>query len=193
MIHNISLMKQIMENSDIIPLPLVYPPNDIFKKKALPVKVVDEEIRSIINRMHKTMVVEKAIGIGANMVGILKSIAIVQLSELEAPLFLVNPEILWRSEEMQVFEEASLCFPGISAKISRSKVIEVSYLDYHGKTQHLKAEDFLATVIQHEVDYLNGKIFLDYLSKLKRDTLMKKMYKYMTLNVPHVHSSDCRH
>jgi len=83
----------------------------------------------------------------------------------------------------QVFEEASLCFPGIAAKITRSKEIEISYLDYHGKSQHLKAEGFLATVIQHEIDYLNGRIFLDYLSKLKREMLIKKMYKYMSSNV----------
>jgi len=76
-----------MQNSDIIPFSLVYPPNDIFKKKAIPVKVVDEEIRVIINGMHKTMLVEKGIGIGANMVGILKSIAIVQLSAKENASF----------------------------------------------------------------------------------------------------------
>lgn len=89
--------------------------------------------------------------------------------------------------------ERSLSFPGIEAPITRSKAIKINYLDYHGNKQELEAQDFLATVIQHEVDYLNGKVFLDHLSKLKRDTLLKKMLKYIKMHPPHVHGSSCRH
>lgn len=177
----------------IQPLPLIYAPNDIFKKKAIPVEVVDDELRGIVDRMIKTLSSEQAVGIGANMVGILKRIAIAQEKHEGAPLILINPEILWKSKETQTFEEASLCFPGISSEITRPRAIKISYLDYEGTKQETEAEGFLATIIQHEIDYLDGRVFLDYLSKLKRDMLMKKMQKHMAMYPPHIHTPHCKH
>ena len=176
-------------------LPLVYAPDPIFRQKAEPVDVVDDTLRATIDAMFETLEFEKAVGIGANMVGLLKRIAIVNMHEndVSKPYTFINPEITWRSEDMQEFEEASLCFPGISAVIKRPNAIKVDYLDYDGNKQQLEAEGFFATVIQHEVDYLDGITFLDHLSKLKRDMLLKKMKKHMKQHPPHVHGPGCRH
>jgi peptide deformylase len=179
----------------IKPLPLVYAPNEIFKKKALVVSTVDDEIRLTVDRMIKTLETEKAVGIGANMVGLLKRIVVVDLHEngVSNPQVFINPEIIYKSQELQTFEEASVCFPGIAAEISRPAIIKLKYLDYQGSMCTLEASGFLATVLQHEIDYLDGKIFLDYLSKMKSDMLLKKMQKYIKMHPPHVHSSNCRH
>jgi len=176
-------------------LQLVYAPNKIFKEHAQPVERVDGEVRLLADKMLAILYVEGAIGLGANMVGLLKRIAVIDLQEdgVRNPRIFINPEIIWYSEETQVFEERSLCFPGIAAEVTRPKAIRLSYLDYDGKSCELEAEGFLATVIQHEVDYLDGKIFLDYLSKLKRDTLLKRMEKHMKMHPPHVHGAGCRH
>lgn len=176
-------------------LQLVYAPNPIFKQKALPVNKVDDEIRMLVDQMLNTVYVEGGIGIGGNMVGILKRIVVIDLQEnrLRNPRIFINPEITWYSKEMQTFKEASLCFLGIDADITRPKTIKMNYLDYDGNFQEIEADGFLATVIQHEVDYLNGKIFLDHLSKLKRDHLIKKMEKHIKMHPPHIHGAGCRH
>lgn len=161
-------------------LPLIYAPNPVFKKKAALVTQVDDRIRSIIDRMFATMYHENAIGMGANMVGILERIVVVDLNEEDEPqpYAFINPEITETSEELQEFEEASICFPGIRAVIQRPSRIVVRYLDPHGNSQEMQAAGFLATVIQHEIDYLNGIVFLDYCSPMQRNRLMKKMIKY---------------
>ncbi len=174
---------------------LVYAPHPIFKMKAEPVAEVNDDIRMLVDDMFETMYFEGAVGMGANMVGVLARIAIVDLQKdgVRKPYTFINPEITWRSEEMQTFKEGSLCFPGIDADITRPKSIKISYTDYDGNKQELKAEDSLATVIQHEVDYLEGVTYLDYLSKMKRDMLLKKMQKRMKLHPPHVHGEHCNH
>lgn len=179
----------------IKPLPLVYAPNEIFKKRALVVETVDDEIRLTVDRMIKTLETESAVGLGANMVGILKRIVVIDFREnsISNPQVFINPEIIYKSQELQTFEEASVCFPGIVAEISRPKKIKIKYLDYQGSAHELEASSFLASVLQHEIDYLDGKIFLDYLSKMKSDMLLKKMQKYIKMHPPHVHSSSCRH
>ncbi len=165
-------------------LRLVYAPNKIFKQLAKPVELVNDEIKVLIDQMLSTMYVEKAVGLGANMVGVLKRIVVVDLQEegILKPYIFINPEITWLSNEHQTFTEASVCFPGIEAKITRPQSITLNYLDYEGKSKELQASGYFSTVIQHEIDYLNGKVFLDYLSKLKRDTLLKKMQKHIGLN-----------
>lgn len=176
-------------------LQLVYAPNDVFKAKAEPVKEVNDEIRALIDKMLNTIYHEQAVGLGANMVGILKRIAVVDMQPegKKMPFTFINPEITWRSDEMQTFTEGSLCFPGITANITRPKAIKVRFLDYLGNSQEIEADGFFATVIQHECDYLDGKVFLDYLSKMKRDLLTAKMLKFMRLHPPHVHSASCKH
>jgi peptide deformylase len=176
-------------------LPLIYAPNPIFKMKAEPITVVDDSIRRLVDDMFATVYFEGALGLGANMVGILKRIAVVDLQEkgVKSPLTFINPVITWSSDEMQTCNERSLSFPGVFADVSRPKAIKISYLDYFGKEQELEANGFLSTVIQHEVDYLNGKVFLDYISKMKRDVLMRKMQKYLKNHTPHIHGPHCHH
>jgi peptide deformylase len=176
-------------------LSLVYAPNKIFKQKAEIVDVVDDSIKETVDAMLHVMYAEGAVGIGANMVGVLKRIAVLDLREnnIRSPYVLINPEIIWFSEDKQTFKEASLCFPGINAEVTRPRSIIVTYLDSQGDAQKLECEGFLATVIQHEVDYLNGIVFLDYLSKMKRDLLLAKMAKHIKMHPPHVHTEHCRH
>ena len=176
-------------------LSIIYAPNDIFKKKAEVVTEVNDEIRSIADEMLRVMYLEKAIGIGANMVGLLKRIAVIDLQQnnQRSPLILINPEIIFSSAETQVFMEASISFPGIEAEITRPKTIKVKYTDYDGNEQELEAQGLLSSVIQHEMDYLDGKVFLNYLSKMKQDLLIKKMLKFIKLNPPHVHGAHCNH
>lgn len=176
-------------------LQLVYAPNAIFRKKALPVEAVNDRVRALIGQMFEVLQIENGIGLGANMVGLLERIVVINMWERDKLLTysMVNPEIIESSKETRVFEEASLSFPGISAKIARPKQIKVKYLDYHGNQQILEADNFLSTVVQHEIDYLDGKIFLDYLSKIKRDMLINKMKKYMKNHPPHIHTRFCSH
>lgn len=176
-------------------LSIVYAPNEIFKKKAEIIAEVNDEIRLLASEMLKVMYMEHAIGLGSNMVGILKRIAVVDLQQngTRSPMVFINPEITYFSKETQTFMEASISFPGIEAEITRPKVIKVKYLDLAGNLQELEAEGKLAAVIQHEVDYLDGKVFLNYLSKMKQDLLMKKMLKFIKLNPPHIHGAHCNH
>ncbi|MEH6477674.1 MAG: peptide deformylase [Sneathiella sp.] len=160
-------------------LPLVIAPSPVFKQKADKVLVVDESVRQIISDMFATLYAEKGLGLGANMVGILKQIIVIDLAEggVRAPIAMINPVILNASIEVQTFNEASLSFPGIAADITRPSKISVEYLDENGDQQILEASGFLATVIQHEMDYLQGRTFLDHLSRTKRDTLARKYQK----------------
>ena len=176
-------------------LQIIHAPNPIFRQKAAPVAAVTDETRALVDAMFATMQLEQAVGLGANMVGILQRIAVVDLHEngISKPYCFINPEIFWRSEETQTFEEASLSFAGISAEITRPKVIKLRYLDRDGAAQELAAEGFFACVIQHEVDYLDGITFLDHLSKMKRDMLTKKMLKHIKMYPPHVHGAHCNH
>lgn len=144
--------------------------------------------------MLDTMYFEGAVGLGANMVGIKTRIVVIDLrSEDSRPYVMINPKITYFSKEKADFEEASISFPGISAVISRPEKIKVSYQDIEGIYCDIDADGFLARVIQHEVDYLDGKVFLDYLSKLKQDMLIKKMQKYIKNHPPHVHGAHCHH
>lgn len=176
-------------------LQLVYAPDPIFAQEAAPIEAVTDEIRQLADDMLETLAHEKAVGIGANMVGELKQIAVVDLCEdgVSKPYVFINPEITWRSDEMAENEEASLCFVAISAVVQRPKAIKLRYLDYDGAPQELAADGFLACVIQHEIDYLHGVTFLDHLSKMKREMLLKKMRKYIKAHPPHVHGPGCSH
>ncbi|MDG1287870.1 MAG: peptide deformylase [Rickettsiales bacterium] len=176
-------------------LSLIYAPDPIFKQTAERVDAVTDETRRIIDDMFETVEHEKAVGIGANMVGVLKRLAVVDLQEggISKPYAFINPEIFWYSDEQQEHEEASICFLGIAAKVKRPATIKLRYLDYEGQSQALEATGFFASVIQHEVDYLDGITFLDHLSKLKRDMLLKKMKKHLKHHPPHVHGTNCNH
>lgn len=161
-------------------LPLVLGPNPIFKQKAEPLQSVDADAVTTANDMLETLYKHEGLGIAGNMVGILKRIIVIDLQEegVKMPYLMFNPEIVKSSDETQTMMEASLCFPGAGTDITRPKEITVTFLDKDGKAQTLITSDLMAQVIQHEVDYLNGKTFLDFLSSMKRNIQIKKTKKH---------------
>lgn len=161
-------------------LKLIYGPDPIFSEMARPVTLFDQTLQILTQDMLETLYVEKAVGLGANMVGILQRIIVIDLQQdgFRDPKIMINPVITKQSDDTQCHEEASVCFPAIRAKITRPRKITLTYQDCNSLQHDLTAEDYLATVIQHEVDYLNGVIFLDYLSPLKRRILLKKTRKF---------------
>lgn len=160
-------------------LPLVIAPNPVFRQKAEKIDVVDDSVRGQIKQMFETLYHENGIGLGANMVGLLKQIIVIDMKDGGdgSPIAMINPQILTQSDELQSFTEASLSFPGISADIARPAHIQVVYMNEQGDACALEAAGFFAAVIQHEMDYLKGKTFLDHLSRTKRDGLMRKYKK----------------
>jgi len=155
-------------------------PDPILKKKSLPIENVDSSVKKLMDDMLETMYAAPGIGLAAVQVGVLKRVVVIDLSKKEekkTPLFFVNPEIISTSEEQVSYEEGCLSIPNQFAEIKRPNRCHVKYLDYNGKKKDLKADGLLATCIQHEIDHLNGILFIDYLSKLKKDLILKKVIK----------------
>lgn len=176
-------------------LQLTMGPDPIFRKHAETVTEFGPELASLADQMLEVLYREKGIGLGANMVGILKRIIVVdlQIDGNRQPLVCINPEMISCSKEKAKNEEASLCFPGIRAVIERPSSIKIKYQDTDGAPHELEADGWLATVIQHEMEYLEGKTFLDNLSKLKQERLVKKMLKEQKNAHLHCHDPNCGH
>ena len=156
-------------------------PDPILRKKCQPIENVDDELRKLMKDMLETMYKAPGIGLAAIQVGILKRVVVVDISKDDQekhPLFFVNPEITYRSKETSVYEEGCLSLPGQFAEIERPAECHLKYIDFNGKEKELKADGLLSTCIQHEVDHLNGVLFIDYLSKLKKDMIIKKLLKH---------------
>tara|TARA_E500000178_G_C16843744_1_gene671833 strand:- start:35 stop:556 length:522 start_codon:yes stop_codon:yes gene_type:complete len=156
-------------------------PDPILRKKCQPIENVDDELRKLMKDMLETMYKAPGIGLAAIQVGILKRVVVVDISKDDQekhPLFFVNPEITYRSKETSVYEEGCLSLPGQFAEIERPAECHLKYIDFNGKEKELKADGLLSTCIQHEVDHLNGVLFIDYLSKLKKDMIIKKLIKH---------------
>jgi len=171
-------------------LNILYGPSPLFKEKAAPLGQIGAEEQQLASDMLETLYDYRGIGLAAPMVGISKRVIVVDLQQegVRMPFIMFNPEITWRSKDETINEEASLSFPGISAEIKRPKSIKLTYQDKQGTQKELEASDWFATVIQHEMDYLEGRIYLDHLSKMKRDRLLKKMQKTVK---QHQHQSSC--
>ena len=155
-------------------------PDPILRKKCEALETVDADTKKLMDDMLETMYAAPGIGLAAIQVGNLKRLVVIDISKAEEkkkPIFLINPEILHRSKKTSVYEEGCLSLPGQFAEIERPSECIVKYIDYDGKEKELKAEGLLATCIQHEVDHLNGVLFIDYLSKLKKDMIIKKLVK----------------
>ena len=155
-------------------------PDPILRKKCEPLERVDIDTKKLMDDMLETMYAAPGIGLAAVQVGILKRLIVIDISkgeEKKKPLFLINPKIIQQSKKTSVYEEGCLSIPGLFAEIERPAECTLKYIDYHGKEKELKAEGLLATCIQHEVDHLNGVLFIDYLSKLKKDMIIKKLVK----------------
>ena len=156
-------------------------PDPILRKKCEPLEKVDDNVRKLMNEMLDIMYEAPGIGLAAIQIGILKRLVVIDISkekEKKDPLFLINPEIMSRSETKSVYEEGCLSLPGQFAEVERPSECILKYLDLDGKEKNLKAKGLLSTCIQHEVDHLDGVLFIDYLSKLKKDMIIKKLIKH---------------
>lgn len=161
-------------------LNIVKEPDPILRKKSTNIDIVDKSVQKLMNDMLETMYHAPGIGLAACQIGILKKIIVIDLAKEEQPknpIFIVNPKIVWKSDNLVVREEGCLSIPGYFAEISRPNECTLEYQDFHGKAKKLEAKDLLATCIQHEVDHCNGILFIDYLSKLKKDMIVKKLNK----------------
>jgi len=155
-------------------------PNSILRMKSLLVDKVDIELQKLMDDMLETMYAAPGIGLAAIQVGIPKRVIVLDIAQKDGPknpLFFVNPEIIEKSENNLTYEEGCLSVPGQFAEIDRPDKCYIKYLDYHGQPQEIRAEGMLATCIQHEIDHLEGILFIDYLSKLKKSMIVKKLSK----------------
>jgi len=160
--------------------PIIWAPDPILKTKCDPVAAVDDAVRALMDDMLDTMYAAPGIGLAAPQIGVTKRVIVVDVSEKDepkAPICLANPEILWIAEETGVHEEGCLSIPDLYADVERPVAVKVAYLDRDGAKQEMEAEGLLAICLQHEIDHIDGILFTDHLSPLKRNMIMKKMVK----------------
>ena len=160
--------------------PILVEPNKILRQISKPVEKVTKDERDLMDDMLDTMYAANGIGLAAIQIGIPKRIIVMDLSkdpEKKEPRYFVNPVIKNKNPKKATYEEGCLSVPNQFAKIDRPSKCDVEYLDYNGKKQILEADGLLATCIQHEMDHLEGILFIDYLSKLKKSIIIKKLSK----------------
>jgi peptide deformylase len=161
-------------------LPIVTIPDPILRKVAIPVERMDEDLRRLMDDMLATMYDAPGIGLAAPQVGISRRLIIMDPAKDEAPkepLIMVNPEIIALGQVMRLHEEGCLSIPDITAEIERPAAVRVRFIDRAGKPAEMELEGIRSTILQHEIDHLNGVLFIDYLSRLKRDMIVKKFTK----------------
>ncbi len=158
-------------------------PNKILREKSLRVENVNKDIQQLMDDMLETLYAAPGIGLAAIQVGVAKRVIVMDINRdrdkepKKNPIYFVNPEIVWKSEDKFTYEEGCLSVPNQFAEIDRPKQCNVKYLDYNGQAQELKADGLLSICIQHEIDHLEGILFIDYLSKLKKEMIIKKLSK----------------
>ena len=160
--------------------PILTEPNKILRQVSIPVEAVGKEEQNLMDDMLETMYFANGIGLAAIQIGVPKRIIVMDLSKDEnkkEPRYFVNPIILNKDVLKSTYEEGCLSVPDQFAEIDRPKKCDIEYLDYNGEKKILKAEGLLATCIQHEMDHLEGILFIDYLSKLKKSIIIKKLSK----------------
>lgn len=159
-------------------------PDEVLRQKCDKITAVDDELRHFLDDMLETMYVDKGCGLAAPQVGCTKRIIVVDPNpsdeDLSArrPMYLINPEIIWHSEETVFFNEGCLSLPDQRADVERFEKVRVRYIDYDGVEQEILADDLLAIILQHEIDHLDGILYIDHLSRLKRTRLLHKLEKY---------------
>ena len=165
--------------------PIVEVPDPLLRQKSTPVEKVDDEIRALIADMFETMYAAPGIGLAAIQVGVPKRLLVIDLQEeqgedgkpVREPRVFINPEILESSEELQVYSEGCLSVPDQYADVERPAVVHARWMDEHGNRHEERLEGLLATCLQHEMDHLEGVLFIDHLSRLKREMILKKLAK----------------
>ncbi len=155
-------------------------PDTRLRMKSEPVAAIDSEVRALIDDMFETMYDAPGIGLAAIQIGIPKRVVTLDLAkkdEPKAPQVFINPEVVWSAEEKSVYEEGCLSIPEYYEEVERPNAVRVKFLDREGKPQEIAASGLLATCLQHEIDHINGVLFIDHISKLKRDMVVKKFKK----------------
>lgn len=161
-------------------LPIILLPDPVLRRVADPIAAIDDEVRRLADDMLETMYAAPGVGLAAPQVNISRRLIVLDVSEKEEekqPFVMINPKIVRASEEPNVHEEGCLSIPDVRVDIERPADIVVQYLDRDGKPQELEADDLLATCIQHEIDHLDGRLLIDYMSRLKRDMVVRRFKK----------------
>jgi len=164
--------------------PIITAPDQRLREISKPVSGVDDELRALMDDMMETMYAAPGIGLAAIQIGVPLRVIVMDLAgedEEPAPRYFVNPEILDPSEDLNIHEEGCLSVPDFYEEVERPAQCRVKYLDYDGKEQILETDGMLATCIQHEIDHLEGVLFVDHLSRLKRQRILKKLKKEQRL------------
>jgi peptide deformylase len=155
-------------------------PDKRLRLKSEPVKAIDKPLRALIDDMFETMYAAPGIGLAAIQIGVPKRVVTLDLAkkdEPKAPQVFINPEVVWASDDKATYEEGCLSIPEYYEEVERPKAVKVKFLDLELKAQEIEAEGLLATCLQHEIDHINGVLFIDHISKLKRTMVMKKFKK----------------
>ena len=168
-------------------LPILEAPNPVLRTISTPVEAIDDELQQLIDDMFETMYAAPGIGLAAIQVGVPKRLLVMDLQEPESdeedappvknPRVFINPQILEGSEQLSIYNEGCLSVPDQFAEVERPATVRVSWLDREGRIHEQTLDGLLATCLQHEMDHLNGVLFIDHLSRLKRDMLLKKLEK----------------
>ena len=172
-------LKLVVTSEDMAVLQILHHPDSRLRQKAQPVTQFDAPLQKLIEDMFETMYDAPGVGLAANQVGVPKRLAVMDCAEKDAPpqpMVIINPLVVEISDE-QTMEEGCLSVPGYSDTIKRYNRLRMKALDRHGKPFELEAEGLMAQAIQHEIDHLDGKLFVDYLSSLKRERIKKKLLK----------------
>lgn len=160
--------------------PLIILPDPVLRQQSLPVETLDADVRRLADDMLETMYDAPGIGLAAIQIGVPRQMLVIDVSkegEEKQPLVFINPKILTTSDERSVYEEGCLSIPDYYAEVERPATITVEYIDLDGKKLTAKADGLLATCLQHEIDHLNGVLFIDHISKLKREMVIRKFTK----------------
>ena len=168
-------------------LPIIVAPDPRLKQVAKPVERVDGEVRRLMDDMLETMHQAPGIGLAAPQVGVLKRVLVIDIAkegEDPQPYRMANPELVWVSDEDAVYEEGCLSLPDHYAEVTRPGAIRVRYLDHENEIREMEADGLLATCIQHEMDHLEGILFVDHLTALKRNMILRKLLKAKKSNTP---------
>ena len=162
-------------------LPIITLPDPVLRKKSAPVETVDDDVRGLANSMLETMYAAPGIGLAAVQLGVLRRLIVLDTVKGEDvprnPIVLINPEILFSGDTPRIHEEGCLSIPRMYAEVERPALVRVRYVDLEGKQQERDFADLQATVVQHEIDHLEGILFIDYLSRLRRNLLIRKYHK----------------
>lgn len=159
---------------------IVIIPDKRLRLKSEPVKTIDKSVRELVDDMFETMYAAPGIGLAAIQIGVPQRVVTLDIAkkdEPKAPQVFINPVITWSSEEKSTYDEGCLSIPEYYEEVERPAKVKVKYLDLDGKEHEIEADGLLATCLQHEIDHINGILFIDHISKLKRDMVMKKFKK----------------